>query len=148
MGESYSTQRLLELRKFTRAIVDLLRRQMREYLSTLAPLFRPRNVLGDYAEGGAYEASRIGEKAFKELQELYQTIAQSKLYRLPSEFKTPVEVINTQLEMTPGRVHTHCHQRQREQNRHCYFSTQMDADVWRLRTRPFPRNPRQRQPND
>ncbi len=101
MDESYSTQRLLELRKSTRAIAELLRTQMRDYLSTLAPLFRPRNVLGNYAEGGAYEASRVGEKAFKELQELYQTIAQSKLYRLPSEFKTPLEVINPQLEMTP-----------------------------------------------
>jgi|ERR1051326_311453 hypothetical protein len=101
MEESYSTQRILELRKSTRAIADVLRTQMREYLSTLAPLFRPRNVLGNYAQGGAYEASRIGEKAFKELQDLYQTIAQSKLYRLPSEFKTPLEVINTQLEMTP-----------------------------------------------
>src|SRR5437899_795135 len=101
MEESYSTQRLLELRKCTRAIADLLRTQMREYLSTLAPLFRPRNVLGNYAEGGAYEASRTGEKAFKELQELYQIIAQSKLYRLPLELKTPLEVINPQLEMTP-----------------------------------------------
>lgn len=101
MEDSFSTQRLLELRKSTRSIADVLRTQMREYLSTLAPLFRPRNVLGNYAEGGAYEASRVGEKAFKELQDLYQTIAQSKLYRLPSEFKTPLEVINTQLEMTP-----------------------------------------------
>src|SRR5260370_15203347 len=101
MEESYSTPRLLELRKSTRAIADLPRTQMREYLSTLAPLFRPRSVLGNYAEGGAYEASITGEKPFKELQELYQTIATSKLYRLPTEFKTPLEVINTQLEMTP-----------------------------------------------
>src|SRR5436190_24150577 len=101
MEESYSTQRLLELRKFTRAIADLLRTQMREYLSTLAPLFRPRNVLGNYAEGGAYEPSITGEKAFKELQELYQRVAASKLYRLPADFKTPLEVINLQLEMTP-----------------------------------------------
>jgi hypothetical protein len=101
MEERYSTQHLLTLRKSTRAIADLLRTQMREYLSTLAPLFRPRNVLGNYAQGGAYEASRTGEKAFKELQERYQTIAQSKLYRVPSELKTPLEVINTQLEMTP-----------------------------------------------
>jgi hypothetical protein len=101
MEEHYSTQRLLALRKSTRAMADLLRGQMREYLSTLAPLFRPRFVLGNYAEGGAYEASRTGEKAFKELQELYQTIAQAKLYRLPLELKTPLEVINPQLEMTP-----------------------------------------------
>jgi hypothetical protein len=101
MEEHYTTQRLLALRKSTRAIADLLRNQMKEYLSTLAPLFRPRNVLGNYAEGGAYEAARTGEKSFAELQEAYQKIAQSKLYRLPSELKTPLEVINTQLEMTP-----------------------------------------------
>lgn len=101
MEESFSTQRLLALRKLTRAVSDLLRSQMKDYLSTLAPLFRPRNVLGNYVGGGAYEASRTGEKAFKDLQERYQTIAQSKLFRLPSELKTPLEVINPQLEMTP-----------------------------------------------
>src|SRR5438105_14496652 len=106
MEEAYSTQRLLELRKFTRAIADLLRTQMREYLSTLAPLFRPRNVLGNYAEGGPYEASRPGEKTFKELHELYQIIAQSKLLRLPLKLKTLPEVINPELEITPVE-HTH-----------------------------------------
>src|SRR5437762_14244863 len=95
MAEAYSTQRLLELRKCTRAIADLLRTQMREYLSTLAPLFRPRNVLRNYAEAGAYEASRTGEKAFKELHELYQIIAESRLYRFPLEPNTQLEVINS-----------------------------------------------------
>jgi hypothetical protein len=101
MAEQYSTQQLLALRKATRSIADFLRSQMKEYLSTLAPLFSPRHVLGNYAARGTYEASSVGEKAFKELQELYQTIAQSKLYQLPSELKTPLEVISTQLEMTP-----------------------------------------------
>jgi hypothetical protein len=101
MEESYTTQRLLALRRSTRAIADVLRGEMKDHLSTLAPLFRPRNVLGNYAEGGAYEASRTGERAFKELQDLYQTIAKSKLYRLPMDLKTPLEVINSQLEMTP-----------------------------------------------
>jgi len=101
MEQEYSTQRLLALRKATRSIADLLRSEMKEYLSTLAPLFSPRSVLGNYAERGTYEAASIGEKAFRELQELYQKIAQSKQYQLPSELKTPLEVINTQLEMTP-----------------------------------------------
>jgi hypothetical protein len=101
MEESFSTQRLLALRKLTRAMSELLRGQMKNYLSTLAPLFRPRHVLGNYVGSGAYEASRTGEKAFRELQELYQTIAKSKIYRLPTELKTPLEVINPQLEMTP-----------------------------------------------
>jgi hypothetical protein len=101
MEEHYDTQRLLALRKSTRAIADLLRLQMREYISTLAPLFHPRNVLGSYVEGGTYETSMTGEKAFKDLQDLYAKIARSKPYSLPPEFKTPLEIINTQLEMTP-----------------------------------------------
>jgi hypothetical protein len=101
MTESYSTQHLLALRKSTRAVADLLRSQMKDYLSTLAPLFRPRNVLGNYAEGTSYEVSATGEKAFKELQQLYQKIAISKTYELPRDFKTPLELINSQLEMTP-----------------------------------------------
>lgn len=101
MEERYTTEHLLSLRKVTRAIADLLRGQMKEYLSTLAPLFHPRVVLSSYVEGPAYDVSRIGEKAFKELQDAYQIIAQSRLYRLPQEFRTPLEVINPQLEMTP-----------------------------------------------
>jgi hypothetical protein len=102
MEETYSTQQLLALRKATRSISELLRGQMKDYVSTLAPLFLPRNVLGNYAErGAAYQASHTGEKAFSELRELYQKIGQSKLYQLPSELKTPLEVISTQLEMTP-----------------------------------------------
>jgi hypothetical protein len=101
MDESFSTQRLLALRKLTRAVSDLLRAQMKDYLSTLAPLFRPRHVLGNYVGGSAYESSRTGEKSFNELQELYQIIAQSRAYRLPKELKTPLEVISPLLEMTP-----------------------------------------------
>jgi hypothetical protein len=101
MEEQHSTQRLMALRRSTRAIADLLRAQMKDYLSTLSPLFHPRNVLGSYAEGGTYEAARTGERPFKELRDLYQTIAVSKKYSLPSEFRSPLEVINTNLEMTP-----------------------------------------------
>lgn len=99
--ERYDTERLLALRKLTRAIADLLRGQMKEYLSTLAPLFHPRNVLSTYIEGSAFDVARVGEKAFKELQEQYLSIARSQLYKLPPEFRTPLEVINPQLEMTP-----------------------------------------------
>src|SRR6266496_94915 len=101
MEERFSTERLLTLRKLTRAIADLLRGQMKEYLSTLAPLLHPRTVLGNYVGGQTYEASKTGEKAFNELREFYQTIAQSKLYNLPPDLKTPLEIINPKLEMTP-----------------------------------------------
>lgn len=99
--ERYDTARLLSLRKLTRAMSDLLRGQLKEYLSTLAPLFHPRAVLSTYIEGTSFDAARSGEKAFKEFQSLYQTIARSRLYNLPPDFKTPLEVINPQLELTP-----------------------------------------------
>jgi hypothetical protein len=101
MEEHYTTERLLTLRKLTRATADLLRAQMKEYLSTLAPLFRPKMVFGNYVEGESYESSRLGEKAYTELRELYENIAQSRQYNLPRELKTPLEVISSQLEMTP-----------------------------------------------
>jgi hypothetical protein len=101
MDEQYSIQHLLALRKLTRGISDLLRGQMKELLSTLAPLFHPKIVFGNYVDGESYGTSRTGEKAFKEFRELYHTISQSRLYNLPLEFKSPLEVINPKLEMTP-----------------------------------------------
>lgn len=101
MEDHYDTQRLLALRKATRTIADLLRSQLREYVSTLAPLFHPRSVLGSNVETGGYEVSRAGEKPFNDLQNAYYKIARSKSYSLASELRTPLEVINTQLEMTP-----------------------------------------------
>jgi hypothetical protein len=101
MEERYSTERLLVLRKLTRAIADLLRGQLKDHTSTLAPLMHPKNVLGNYVGGQTYEVSRTGEKAFNELREHYQAIVKSRRFNLPPDFKSPLEVINPQLEMTP-----------------------------------------------
>lgn len=101
MEERYSTERLLVLRKLTRAIADLLRGQLKDHISTLAPLMHPKSVLGNYVGSQAHEVSRTGEKAFNELRERYQAIVQSKRFNLPPDFKSPLEVISPQLEMTP-----------------------------------------------
>ena len=65
-----SIQSLLVLRKLTRAIADTARTQMLEYLAVLAPLLRPRTVLGDYVHGSTKEGAPRADKAFKELQAL------------------------------------------------------------------------------
>ena len=85
-----SIQSLLVLRKLTRAIADAVRAQMTEYLTTLAPLLRPQMVLGDYVQGGAKESTRKADKAFKELQALYETVAATKPFNLPRELPTPI----------------------------------------------------------
>jgi hypothetical protein len=101
MDESYSTKRLLVLRKLTRAVADLLRGQLKDYLATLSPLLRPRAVLGDYVQGATKETVKGSEAAFKELQSLYETVAGSKPFNLPRELKPPLEVLSSGLEITP-----------------------------------------------
>jgi hypothetical protein len=95
-----STQSLLVLRKLTRAIADAARAQMTEYLATLAPLLRPQTVLGDYIQGGQKESTRKAEKAFKELQTLYGTVAGAKPFNLPGELTPPLNIGGAGLEVT------------------------------------------------
>ncbi|HEY8459420.1 MAG TPA: hypothetical protein VIM99_03520, partial [Blastocatellia bacterium] len=101
MEEVYFIQRMLELRKLTRAIAELLRGQLREYLTLLAPLYHPRTVLGEYIQGNSRD-SRIGSAAaFKELQTLYDSVAPSKPFHLSKEVKPPLNMFGGVLEMTP-----------------------------------------------
>src|SRR5262245_4434919 len=97
-----SIQSLLVLRKLTRVMADAIRAQMTEYLTTLAPLLRPQMVLGDYVQGGSKESTRKAEKAFKELQSLYETVASTKPFNLPRELATPLRFSGAGgLEITP-----------------------------------------------
>ena len=102
MEERYDIQRLLVLRKLTRAVADLLRGQMKEYLTTLSPLLRPKAVLGEYVQSSTKETARGADKAFKDLQELYASVALAQPFNLPGELKSPIEVISTALEVTPA----------------------------------------------
>jgi len=96
-----STQSLLVLRKLTRAIADAVRVQMTEYLATLAPLLRPKMVLGEHVEDGTKESTRRSDKAFKDLQTLYESIAGTKPFNLPRELTFPLRLIGSGLEITP-----------------------------------------------
>jgi hypothetical protein len=107
MSERDSVQSLLVLRKLTRAITDAVRVQMTEYLKVLTPLLRPKAVLGDYVQGGPKEPSRKSDKAFGELQALYDSVATAKPYNLPRELAHPLSLSSVGLEITPlDYVHT------------------------------------------
>lgn len=94
-------QSLLLLRKLTRAITDVVRVQMTEYLKTLTPLLRPKAVLGDYVVGGPKEPSRKADKAFADLQALYDAVAASRPFNLPRELQPPLSFGGPGLEITP-----------------------------------------------
>jgi hypothetical protein len=99
--EPFSTQRLLSLRKLTRAVADLMRGQLRDYLATLAPLFRPRAVLGEHIQAEVRERLVGSEVAFKDLQNLYQALGPVKPFSLPvDELRPPIEVTSSAVEMT------------------------------------------------
>ncbi len=100
MAEEFTTQRVLALRKLTRAMADLLRGQAKDYLATLGPLFRPRSILGGYTESNPKETIPGAEKAFKELQALHEAIAASKPFGLPKELNPPIELTSSTLEVT------------------------------------------------
>jgi len=89
IDERCSTQRMLVLRRLTRAITDLLHGQLREYLSALAPLLRPRSILGDYAQGGTREGLRGSEKALQELQSTYKTVASFQALQSAQRIEAP-----------------------------------------------------------
>ena len=96
-----SIQSLLVLRKLTRAIADVVRTQMTDYLSTLTPLLKPSALLGDYIQGGSKENTRKAEKVYKEVQALYEAIAPTKPFSLPRELSTPLNFPAATLEITP-----------------------------------------------
>src|SRR5262249_40133286 len=84
----------------TREIVDLLRERGKGYLSTLAPLLRPQNVFGDFGQGSTKGTIKGAETALKELQDLYESVAEAKPFNLAKELKPPIEIANLPLEMT------------------------------------------------
>jgi hypothetical protein len=100
MEENYSIQRMLDLRKLTRAIAELLRGQMRDYMVSLAPLYHPRTVLGEYVQGSTKEALKGANAVFKELQALYDSIAPTRPFNLSKDVKAPLDIYGGALELT------------------------------------------------
>lgn len=95
-----SIQSLLVLRKLTRAITETVKAQMAEHLATLTPLFRPTAVLGEYVQGGQKEGSRKADKAFRDLETLYQTVCTTRPFNLPREMPAPpLSILSTGLEI-------------------------------------------------
>src|SRR6187401_2842898 len=94
-----STQSLLVLRKLTRAIADVVRAQMTEHLAVLAPLLRPKMVLGEHVEDGTKESTRRSDKAFSELQALYDKMSTAKPFNLPRDLTLPLRLVGSGLEI-------------------------------------------------
>lgn len=101
MDEHFGVERLLALRRLTRAMADTLRDELRDTLTTLAPLLRPRAVLGDFVQGAGKDAVRGADKAWKELGTLHDQVTRKAPFDLARELKPPLDIPGTALEMSP-----------------------------------------------
>jgi hypothetical protein len=101
MAEPFSIERVQSLRRLTRTVADLLSEQVTGYLSTLAPLFRPRRVLGEHIRGAEKEPMKGADRAFREMQVLFDSVARAQPFTLARELKSPVEVSSVSLEIHP-----------------------------------------------
>jgi hypothetical protein len=91
-------EQLAALHELTKYVGKHLRSQLRTYLDALAPLFRPRRVLGDFIEGTGKESIAGTEQNLNELREQYFKVCSSP-FDLRRELKTPIESISTQIQI-------------------------------------------------
>ena len=89
--EAYSTKRQLSLRRLTRAVSELVRSQMKEYLTLLGPHFRAKPIFGEMMSG-AKDYIKGAEANFKELKAAYESACQTAPFNAPKDFKTPLEL--------------------------------------------------------
>jgi hypothetical protein len=91
MERQQEIKRLLSLRKVTRALSEEVRTQLASHLATLSPLLRPRAVFGDHVTGAGREFVTGAEKAFKELQSVYEDVATQRPFSLAQGLTSPVD---------------------------------------------------------
>jgi hypothetical protein len=101
MAEPFSIERVQALRKLTRTVADLLSEQLTGYLATLAPLFRPRRVLGEHVRGAEKEPMKGADRAFREMQVLFDSVAKAQPFTLARDLKSPIDVSSVSLQIHP-----------------------------------------------
>jgi len=101
MPEPFTIERVLGLRRLTRAVADALTEQVSGYLATLGPLFRPRRVLGEHVRGNERDPVKGADRVFRELQALFDNVARAQPFTLARELKSPIDVSSVTLEIHP-----------------------------------------------
>jgi hypothetical protein len=92
---------LLDLRKLTQAVSRHYASRLRAHLATLAPLFSPLPLLGEYARGGSKSSGSSAEKAYRELCARFQAVAEQPPYDLSLELKPPLDLFAATPVLTP-----------------------------------------------
>jgi hypothetical protein len=85
-------QQLLDLRKVTQAISRKFEDDLKAHLATLAPLFSPLTLFGEYVRGGGKAPGVQSEKAYRELCARFKALTESKPFALSAALTAPLEL--------------------------------------------------------
>jgi len=95
-AQSLTNEQLPRLHNLTAEVQKICRGQLQTYLNALAPLFRPRRVLGNHMEGAGKESVTGADQTFAELREIYFK-ACGRPFDLRKELPSPLESVGTQI---------------------------------------------------
>jgi hypothetical protein len=90
--------KLLSLHALTKDVAQACLRHLKTQIEAMAPLFRPRRVLGDHIDSSSKEAVPTANRNLADLQELYARVA-VKPFDLRPELRSPLESISTQFQL-------------------------------------------------
>ena len=96
--QSLTHEQLPRLHSITNEVAKICRGQLRTYLDALAPLFRPRRVLGNSMDGAGKETVTGADQNFAELREIYFK-ACGRPFDLRKELPAPLESVPTQIQL-------------------------------------------------
>ncbi len=90
--------KLLSLHSLTKDVSQICQRRLKSEIDAMAPLFRPRRLLGDHIDSTSKEAVPGADRNLAELQELYARVA-VKPFDLRPELRSPLESVSTQFQL-------------------------------------------------
>lgn len=98
IGQQFSHEQLPRLHSITHEIASIFRGQLASYLDTIAPLFRPRRLLGNHMDGAGKETVIGSDQNLAELREIYFK-ACARPFDLRKELESPLESVPTQIQL-------------------------------------------------
>jgi hypothetical protein len=112
VGQQFSLEQLGRLHRITQQVEKTCRTQLRAYLDALAPLFRPRRVLGNHMEGSGKETVTGSDQNLADLRDVYFK-ACGRPFDLRKELPVPLESVPSQIQLHEWE-YTHNIQTERE----------------------------------
>jgi hypothetical protein len=100
-GSAMDIQYLLDLRKITQAISSKFEADLKAHLTTLAPLFSPRQLFGEFVRGGFKSSGLQAEKAYRELSNRFKSVAEQKPFLLNAALSPPLDLFDATPVLTP-----------------------------------------------